>query len=57
MNALLIEDRKEIVENVSLCLKLAWSQVNIIVIADGNKGIDLVETESPDIVILGFRIT
>jgi len=56
MNVLLIEDRKEIAENVCLCLKLAWSQINIIATADGGKGADLVETESPDMVILDLEL-
>ena len=56
MKVLVIEDREEVAENVSLCLKLAWSQVNIIATADSDKGIDLVETESPDIVILDLEL-
>jgi len=56
MKVLLIEDREEVAENVSLCLKLAWSEVNIIVAADGDKGIDLAETESPDIVVLDLEL-
>jgi len=56
MNVLLIEDREEVAENVSLCLNLAWSQVNIIATADGGKGVDLVETESPDMVILDLEL-
>lgn len=56
MKVLVIEDSEEVAENVSLCFKLAWSQVNIIAIAEGGKGIDLVETESPDIVILGLEL-
>jgi len=44
MNVLLIESREEVAENVSLCLNLAWSQVNIIATADAGKGVDLVET-------------
>ena len=56
MKVLVIEDREEVAENVSLCLKLAWLQVSIIATADGDKGIDLVETESPDIVILDLEL-
>lgn len=56
MKVLVIEDREEVAENVCLCLKLAWSPVSIIVTADGDKGIDLAETESPDIVILSLEL-
>jgi DNA-binding response OmpR family regulator len=56
MKVLVIEDSQEVAENVSLCFKLAWSQVNITTIDEGDKGINLVETESPDIVILGLEL-
>jgi len=56
VKVLVIEDSEEVVENLSICLKMAWSQVNIIATADGGKGVDLVETESPDIVILDLEL-
>jgi DNA-binding response OmpR family regulator len=56
VKVVLVEDREEVAENISLCLKLAWSQVSIIPTADGDKGIELVETESPDIVILDLEL-
>ena len=56
MKVLVIEDKSDIAENISLCLCLAWSQANVIVAAEGDKGIDLVETESPDIVILDLEL-
>ena len=57
MKALVIEDKEEVLEEISVCLKLSWSQVYIIVTAEGGKGIDLVEAESPDIVILDLELT
>jgi len=56
VKVLVIEDSEEVVENLSICLKMACPQVNIIAIAEGVKGIDLVETESPDIVILDLEL-
>ena len=56
MKALIIEDREEVAEKLSLCLKLGWSQINIIVTADSDTGIDLAENESPDIVILDLQV-
>ena len=55
MRVLVIEDREEVAENISVCLKLAWTQVNIIVAA-GDKGIDLAEAESPNVVILDLEL-
>ena len=57
MQILVIEDKEEVAESLSLCLKLAWAQANIIVTADGDKGIDIVETESPGMVILDLELS
>ena len=56
MKVLVIEDKSDVAENISLCLSLAWSQPNVIVIAEGDKGVDLIETESPDAVILDLEL-
>lgn len=56
MKVLLIEDNQEVVDSLCLCLKLVWPQVNTIATAEAAKGIELVEAESPDIVILSLEL-
>jgi len=56
VKVLLIEDNQEIVDSLCLCLKLVWPQVNTIATAEATKGIELVEAESPDIVILSLEL-
>jgi two-component system response regulator VicR len=56
MKVLVIEDDPGIVEVVSLCFQLRWSGTTVISAADGRKGIDLVETETPDVVILDIGL-
>jgi two-component system KDP operon response regulator KdpE len=56
VKVLLIEDNQEVVDSLCLCLKLVWPQVNTIATAEAAKGIELVETESPDIVILSLEL-
>lgn len=56
MKILVIEDNQELVDNLCLCLKLVWPQVNIIVTAKAAKGIELVEAGSPDTVILSLEL-
>lgn len=56
MKVLVIEDNQEVVDNLCLCLRLVWPQVNTIAIAEAAKGIELVEAESPDIVILSLEL-
>jgi len=56
VKALVIEDKEEVAEEISVCLKLSWSQAEVIATSEGGKGIDLVEAESPDIVILDLEL-
>ena len=56
MKVLVIEDDPGIVEVVSLCFQLRWSGTSVISAANGSKGVELVETESPDVVILDIGL-
>jgi len=53
---LLIEDSPEIVKGVSLTFKLRWSDAVIISAENGADGINKVEDESPDIIILDINL-
>ncbi len=53
---LIIEDNEEIVEAVSLAFQIRWPQVRIISTDKGEEGIGLVESESPDMVILDLGL-
>ena len=52
MKVVVIDDSPEIVEVVSLCFGLRWSGTKVISAEQGGKGLELVEAESPDVVIL-----
>lgn len=52
MKVLVIDDSAEITEVVSLCFRLRWNGANVISAADGKTGLELVEKENPEIVIL-----
>ena len=56
MKVLVIEDDPGIIEVVSLCFQLRWSGTTVISANNGNKGVGLVETESPDVVILDIGL-
>lgn len=56
MKVLVIEDDPGIIEVVSLCFQLRWSGTSVISADTGNKGIELVENESPDVVILDIGL-
>ena len=56
MKALFIEDSQEIVNVVSLTFGLRWPEATFLSADEGAKGIKMVETESPDIVILDINL-
>ena len=58
MNAkiLIIEDDSEIVESISLSFSIHWPESTIISAYRGIKGIELVQSESPDVVILDLLL-
>ncbi len=56
MKVLIIEDDPEIIEAVSLAFRMRWSEVRLLSTHRGNEGVTLVESESPDIVILDLGL-
>lgn len=56
MKVLLIEDDREIVEAISLAFQIRWPEAHVISTKHGQKGIELVESEAPDIVILDLGL-
>jgi DNA-binding response OmpR family regulator len=56
LKALIIEDDPEVIKSVSLAFRARWPQATTIGIAEGNKGIEAVETETPDIVLLDLGL-
>jgi PAS domain S-box-containing protein len=53
---LIIEDDQEIIESVSMAFQLRWPEAALISTRLGEKGIDLVESEDPDVVILDLGL-
>ena len=51
MKVLIIETDDQIIKNMNLCLKIRYPDVITISTDKGEKGIDKIETESPDLVI------
>ncbi|MDD4923977.1 MAG: response regulator transcription factor [Dehalococcoidales bacterium] len=56
MRVLIIEDDENIVESLSLSLRMRWPDVDISSAGMGEEGLQLVETFSPDIVVLDLGL-
>ncbi len=56
MKVLVIEDDKEIVDAISLAFQIRWPEARVVSTRLGQKGVELVESEAPDIVILDLGL-
>ncbi len=56
MKILVIDDDPDVVEVVSLTFEMRWPEAVTVSANDGTSGIDLVEIESPDIIILDIGL-
>ncbi len=56
MKVLVVEDSPQIVETLQLCFDLRWPGTTVVSTDSGKKAPQLVETESPDLVILDLGL-
>ena len=56
MKILVIEDDQQIVEAITLAFQIRWPEARLVSTQQGEKGIELVENEKPDIVILDLGL-
>ncbi len=56
MKVVVIDDSPEIIEVVSLCFQLRWSGTEVLPASDGAKGLELIEAENPELVILDIGL-
>jgi len=56
MKILVIEDASDVVEAIRLGFNLQWREVDVLGAPDGMTGLDIVERESPDLVLLDIGL-
>ena len=56
VKVLIIEDEWEIIESVSLAFQFYWPEAQVIYAQRGTRGIELAQSESPDVVILDLGL-
>ena len=57
MKVLIIEDDQQVIRDISFCLEVRYPEVMIISANEATKGIEMVETESPDLVMLDSTLS
>ncbi|MFH1382173.1 MAG: response regulator transcription factor [Chloroflexota bacterium] len=56
MKVLIIEDEREIVEVLSVAFQIRWPEIELVSTSLGAKGVELVDNENPDVVILDLGL-
>lgn len=56
MKVLVVEDNQQVVRDVSFCLNVRYPDVTVLSVNEGARGIELVETESPDLVMVASSL-
>ena len=56
MKVLVIEENQRVIRDISFCLKIRYPEVIVVSIAEGLQGIEMVEIETPDLVIVDSSV-
>jgi DNA-binding response OmpR family regulator len=56
MKALIIEDERKIIDAIRVAFEFRWPDAELVDSTTGKKGIDMVRSDSPDIVILDLNL-
>jgi len=56
LKVVVVDDAPDIVEVVTLCFQLRWSGAEVLSAGEGDKGLELIEAEDPDVVILDINL-
>ncbi len=56
MKVAVIDDSSDIAEVVSVCFQIRWSGTSVVSAGTGAKGLELIEADNPDIVILDVNL-
>jgi len=52
VKVLILEDNQQVVRDISFCLQVRYPEISVVSVSEGQRGVDLVKTESPDLVML-----
>jgi len=52
VKVIIIEDNHQIVRDISFCLQVRYPEVAVVSVGEERKGLEMIETESPDLVMV-----
>ena len=56
MKVVVVDDSVGIIEVITLCLQLRWGSTEVYPAKDGSEGLELIEKENPDLVMLDIGL-
>jgi len=56
IKVLVVDDHQSIIDTVTLCIRLRWPTADVVPAYDGETSLEILRTESPDIVILDIGL-
>jgi two-component system KDP operon response regulator KdpE len=56
VKVLLIENNEQVAKDITFSLEVRYPEVIVVSVGDGQRGVEMVETESPDLVILNSSL-
>lgn len=57
MKVLVIDENKQVVRDISFCLQVRYPEVIVVAVAEGQRGIEMLETGSPDLVMVDCSLS
>ena len=57
MKVLVIAENQQVVKDIFFCLQIRYPEVSVVSVAEGTKGIEMVETEWPDLVMVDSTLS
>ena len=53
MRVVVVGINRIVVRDVDFCLRVRWPDVTVLMVAEGQKGLEMIEAETPDLVMVG----
>ncbi|MCJ7743031.1 MAG: response regulator [Dehalococcoidales bacterium] len=52
LKVLVIADNRQVIRDITFCLQVRYPEVTVVSVGEGLRGVEMIETESPDLVVV-----